>query len=229
MKRLINYLGQLRIYSLVDWMLLLIVSGANFFQFAGGVFMHIGFLGFLESQHQHPNREPVSDVHAIAVCMSAAAMFGGDMQKRAYYFLFFSGIYALKKYNRWALVSPVARGMQVWLILQLLLPFDSALLWCAAIGFTVRNALGDFRDIEHDRAEGMRTWPVALRVKQDWVFVHLVATLTTTWLWWSFSSLPMWIPTALNIVEVGTYWLTPRPSNKKAAQELRKILQCVWG
>lgn len=224
MSKWANYFGQLRIYSLVDLWLLLAVAGATGRPLWGAVLLHIGFLAFLESQHQHKEREPVPQVLPWVLFMIGWGWFGPRIVGTWY--MFFSVMYALKKQSLWGLASPFVRGAQTFV---LLLPFTTnhpRLLLTASVAMIIRNFFGDLRDVEQDCREGLRTWPVVFGLRRDLVFMHLFGVLVTTWLWWGFSTLPIWIPVAINSIEIGTYWLTPRPNNEKAAAWLQsKILQ----
>lgn len=59
MKILLNYIGQLRLYSLADFVLLLIAIGSNKYECWGAIVLHIAFLAYLESRHVHPYRARV--------------------------------------------------------------------------------------------------------------------------------------------------------------------------
>ena len=162
-----NYLGQLRIYSLVDLWLLLVVAGATGRPLWGAVLLHVGFLAFLESQHRHEEREPVPEALPWLVFMVGWEWFG--LRITGTWYIFFSVMYALKKSGYWGLDSPFARGAQTFV---LLLPFAAdrpCFLMAAVIAMIVRNIAGDGRDVEQNRREGLRTWPVVLGLRHDLV------------------------------------------------------------
>ena len=55
---LLNLLGQIRIYSLIDLIIILIAIKADNLQFIGVILLHLGFLLFLEYTHKHKYRRP---------------------------------------------------------------------------------------------------------------------------------------------------------------------------
>ncbi|MCL5666453.1 MAG: hypothetical protein M1383_01655 [Patescibacteria group bacterium] len=112
--------------------------------------------------------------------------------------------------------------------------FGSILPWAVGIATAVRNWLGDWRDAAEDAQgkESVYTWPVKFGW-QSQPFIHLFGVYGTTVLWWLFMVKPeVWLLIVMFTVETGTYWLTPRPSNKNAAAWLQnKILMHFsrWG
>lgn len=224
-KKCLNYLGQLRCYSLVDLILLLITAKISGQQFWGSIGIWIGFLAFLESRHNHEGREQVPSWSAFLLMVAAIPFFGIE---KGLLFCVLSFLYAQKNRGWWGLVSPFCRGLQT-VIMVGLGPFG----WVAGVLMTARNVLGDGRDTLQDRQEGLKTWTVVLGIKADWLFLHFFAVIFTTLIWWSAANLPpFWLVSAL-AVEAGAYWLTPRSSNCKAKAKLFGIWQgiirlCPW-
>lgn len=226
--RLLNYLGQLRIYSLVDLMLMLVAAGASpaSLRFWGAVFLWVGFLAHLESVHHDKGREPVPSLIAWLLWLQALVWWknstAGD--------LFFVGslLYAQKKKYPWGLISPFMRGLQTFVIVGHIVGYNHAFPWLVATLTALRNSLGDLRDSSEDAEEGIRTWPAMWKWRSR-PFVHLFGVFGTTIVWWlNADGLPLWLLPMILIVEATTYWLTPRPSNKKTAQWLHsKILRTL--
>ncbi len=220
-KKCLNYLGQLRCYSLVDLILLLIAAKVSGSQFWGSIGLWIGFLAFLESRHSHEGREEVPNWTAFLLMVTAIPFFGIE---KGLLFCGLSFFYAQKNKGWWGLVSPFCRGLQTVLMVGLG-PFG----WLAGTLMAVRNVLGDGRDTEQDRKEGqgLKTWTVILGAKADWLFLHFFAVLGTTLVWWRVANLPaVWLALAFAI-EVGTYWLTPRGSNCKAKAKMLGYWQSI--
>jgi len=216
----LNYFGQLRLYSLVDMILMMYASQAPFAALFGAMMLHIGFLAFLESRHKQPGRAPVSEDLPWVVCSYIGMRYFGDHIEAGIY-ICCSILYSMKNRGRWGLLSPFFRGAQIFLLTVPFADFWFAVL--AAVATAVRNVLGDLRDVVADRQDNMKTWPVILRIKEDWLFFHLAATLATTWLWWSFTSISVFCPASLTLIELRSYYLTPRSSNQKALAVLQRL------
>ncbi len=222
-KKLVNYLGQLRIYSLIDYMLMLVAAGAspNGPQFWGALDYWVGFLAHLESVHHDQGREPVPGILPWAVWLLATTTWKND--DVGFLFIALSLIYAWKKRKPWGLVSPFVRGLQALVITGGIMGYGHLFPWVAAVLTGRRNWKGDQRDKEEDqkdvnknRPDGVQTWPVVMGQEKDKPFAHLTALLVTTWVWWWFSKLPWWVPMGVNLIQLATYWCTPRTSNTHA-------------
>lgn len=221
---MINYIGQLRVYSLADLLFLLIVAGASPTSTLlwGAVGLWVGFLDYLESSHQHQNRARVPEWFAWVTWSISVVMF---LRIEGLVFILLSIIYAKKKHGQWGLVAPFVRGLQTLMLIVPNTGYVAWLPWVAALAIGWRNKKGDERDVEEDRADGMQTWPVAMGQEHDEPFGHLLGLVATTWLWWLFSNFSAWVPIMLDVIEVSTYWWTPRSSNKNANLSVRgKIL-----
>lgn len=230
MKKALNYLGQLRIYSLADLITMLRAVSKFSKTLWGGVLLWIGFLVFLESLHKDKGREPVNQIYAW-ISWLIALFFLRDSSGISGLYVIFSILYSLKKQWYWARFSPLLRGLQTICMLVLVSPWQVRWYWLTIAWLLIvnRNFWGDARDTLHDKEEKVKTWPVKFKMKER-PFAHLICTLGTSTAWWMYAcdiSLN-WLVTIF-VIEVATYWMTPRQSNKKAAQELHKILQLVWG
>lgn len=205
----LNYLGQARIYSLVDLLLLLWAAGINDWRMCPTVLFWLGFLALLESKHQHENRAYIPPCVCWLLWMPALILLP---YLTSLAFIILSYFYANKKWSFWGLCSPFVRGLQT--ICLITCAGSASSYWfviIASVAITLRNLAGDWRDVEQDSREGLCTWPVLIGAKQGGLFIHLIAIIGTTWLWWSFTNLSYWIPILLNFIECGTYFLTPRP------------------
>ena len=207
----LNYIGLARLYSLSDLVLLLVAAGLTGARFWAGLGLWLGFLAYLESRHAHPGRAGVPWIVAVILWIPSAYYFGVPWGSA---FIALSLLYTAKKHRWWGLVSPIARGLQTLVLVAAGLGFGWFAL-AAAAATAVRNALGDFRDVEHDREEGLKTWPVVLGIRTNWHYLHLVAVLTTTYLWWWKSGISILWLTIVWAVQLATYWVTPRISNPK--------------
>jgi hypothetical protein len=223
MKRFANYLGQLRVYSLADLSLLLVVAGATDRSLLGAIMLHVGFIAYLEYAHKRAHREPVPFWFVIASWVCAFALFA---KPESAIYILLSVAYSNKKRWRLGLISPMVRGLQTFVMVGAISGYHHALPLLAMGLMIIRNFLGDLRDAESDAKEGKWTLPAKLRMKSR-PFVHLLGMLGTTIAWWLFGKgLPVWLLPTTIVIETATYWLTPRQSNKNAAQWLHnKILQ----
>jgi hypothetical protein len=89
----LNLLGQIRLYSLIDLILLTIAINASFFQIIGTIFLHTGFLLFLEKTHKHKYRTPFPK-NSYAIITLIGLFFYKSFS--AIGFLLFSFFYAKK-------------------------------------------------------------------------------------------------------------------------------------
>lgn len=206
MTKVTNYIGQLRIYSLVDLVLLLIAVQADTLQFIGAIMLHLGFLAYLESRHSHAYREKIP--RWVAYVVAGIGLFFYRKIEGLLY-LCFSFLYT-KKNKRWGFVSPFFRGLQNLFLVAGITGYHTYLPYLVAGLFLLRNIIGDVRDAGKDTKEGMHTIPILMGMKKNHRFVHLFFTIGTSILWWSLSPLGVsWLLLAI-VLEVGTYHLTPR-------------------
>ncbi len=206
MKTFLNYLGQLRLYSLADLVLLLIAVGAITHQFWGALLLHVAFLAHLENRHAHTYRKrvPVSFSYILAI-------FGLLLFKRleGILYIFVSYLYT-KKTKNLGWLSPFCRGLQNLLIVGAITGYASYIPYLVGAVLFARNLTGDMRDVEKDKEERMRTIPVILGMRKNMKHIHLYATMVTSIVWWLVSPLAIgWLCLVL-LVQVSTYRLTPR-------------------
>ena len=88
--------------------------------------------------------------------------------------------------------------------------FHSPLPWIALAVMATRNFAGDVRDAAKDSSENMKTLPVILGMKRNVKYVHLVATLLTTAIWWTYTSIPPVYLAIIFLAQISSYDLTPR-------------------
>ncbi len=223
---ILNYFGQLRIYSLADYMLMLVAAGASpaSLRFWGAVFLWVGFLAHLESVHHDRGREPVHGLTAWLLWIQGLVWWRDNTT--GCLFVACSIYYARKKQWPWGLISPFLRGAQALVLVGGIADFDHVFPWVAATLIALRNLLGDLRDSSEDAKEGIRTWPAKWKWRSQPV-THLFGLFGTTVVWWlNAGNLPLWLLPTILVIEGTTYWLTPRSNNKKAAIWLHsKILR----
>lgn len=204
---MLNYLGQLRVYSLVDLVVLLIACGASSNEFLGAILLHIGFLAYLESRHQHSYRKNVPKYTWLVLILSGLLLYA---HIEGFYFVIFSYLYTLKNKKYFALFSPLMRGFQNFFIVAGIIGYNNNLIWLVLILLTLRNLGGDFRDTVKDTGENMKTLPVVMGLKTDMKKVHLLLTILTTLVWFSYTYLSLWLLVPIILIQIFSYNLTPR-------------------
>lgn len=196
---------------MVDASMLLVAIGATRNEFIGALCLQVSFLAYLENQHAHEGRNKVPAWVWIIFLLLGSILYAHIAE--IIIFCIASSLYAFKNKGKHGLFSPHHRGSQIFIILVGLMHNRSTLVLLPLIAYFVifiRNTLGDFRDVEKDRKQGMLTIPIALGVKKNWKHGHLIALLASTAIWWSYTDLSFyWFGCAL-IVEFSTYNLTPR-------------------
>ncbi len=205
MKTFINYLGQLRVYSLVDLILLLIAAGADSSKFIGVFCFHVGFLAYLESRHAHSIRVAVPK-WVWPLFLSVGLIFYRDFIGVTG-FLVASYCYTKKTRVKWGMWAPFFRGIQMFF---LVFPLSYPLSLVVFAVFFFRNAVGDTRDIVKDMAQEMKTLPMILDMTHDFKRGHLVAMIVSTSTWWSLTNLPLYVLLFGIFSEIASYNLTQR-------------------
>ncbi len=203
-----DFVGTLRIYSLLDLILFLLIFKLTLIQTIGFILAHIGFLFFLEYKHKHSYRE---SFHWI---FWALPSFLGILFSQNYIpvllFLIFGYLYAQKDKSYFATLSPVFRGLQHYSISAFLLS-PTHIVSILSLGlFFLRNVLGDFRDVKKDLKEGMKTIPILFGLKYGLKYVHLIGTITTTIVWSYFLNLSIITLFTVVIIQILTYNITKR-------------------
>ncbi len=147
---MLNYLGQLRIYSLIDFVVLLVASQANLYEFIGVVLIHVGFLAYLESRHNHSYRKSVPKYLWIFPTIVGIAFYGH--YTFALLFIICSLLYTLKTKSYFAIFAPFMRAFQYFFLIGGITGFFSQLPWIVLLVIFIRNFTGDVRDPNGVRA-----------------------------------------------------------------------------
>src|SRR3989344_3885227 len=204
--KILNYLGQLRLYSLADLALLLVATRATTYQFWGAILLHIAFLAYLESKHAHTYREKIPT--SISYILAIVGLFFFRKIEGLLYLL--AGYFYTKKTKNLGWISPFFRGLQNIFIVGAITGYASSFPYIVGLIFFIRNFIGDMRDTEKDRMEGTKTIPVLLGIKKNIKHVHLFATITTSIIWGFLSPISITWLAAVIVIEIATYNLTPR-------------------
>lgn len=201
-----NYLGQVRLYSLVDLILLLIAVSADKFEFIGAILLHLSFLAYLEFNHGHKYRKSFGNYVWVILCVFGI-IFYSHIEVLGY--LLFSYLYTKKNEKGFPSVAPIFRGLQsVFLVLGIM--GYSILLVPLFFLMAIRNFIGDIRDIEKDKKEEMRTLPIVLGMKPSWYYWHLVFTMFTSTILWFYADISFIWLILVYLIQIGSYDWTPR-------------------
>lgn len=204
---LLNLLGQIRVYSLIDLIVLLVAIKTNVPQLVGAIILHIGFLLFLEYTHKHNYRTPFPKY------LWAFLFLIGIVFYKSFFvigFLIFSFLYTKKNLPFLSPYSPLFRGLQIYFLTAGIIGFLNPLCLFAGVLLGLRNFTGDLRDITKDKKEKMKTLPIILGFNKDMKHIHLIALLLTSLVWWNISELSLIWLIGIFLIEIGTYNLTPR-------------------
>lgn len=207
MNKLLNYLGQLRIYSLVDLALMIYVAGARGQVFWGVIILWVGFLAYLENQHKHAYRLKIPRGFWVILIFFGLILF---RRVEGIGFVVVSYLYTCKNKKNYGIFAPFFRGMQSFLLVGGVAGFDNILTWLALLLTVGRNLLGDFRDAGKDATEGMKTLPIFFGWKRNLPVVHLLGIWGTTFVWWHYSGLGVAQLLFLWAIQLASYNLTPR-------------------
>lgn len=206
-KIMLNYLGQLRIYSLLDLLILLVALKVNSNEFIGVVFLHIGFLAYLETSHHHSYRKKVPKYLWIFFTLIGLIFYG---HIEGILFIICSYLYTLKTKKSFALLAPFMRGLQYFFLVAGIIGYNSSLTWITLVLIIVRNFCGDLRDITKDKRENLKTLPIFLGLHRDIMYIHLGVILITTFTWFQYTNLALWMLIPIFLIQIVTYRLTPR-------------------
>ncbi|GGO99665.1 hypothetical protein [Wenjunlia tyrosinilytica] len=208
MQHALNYLGQLRIYSYVDLLLLFQALHAGLRDMVGLSLLWFGFLIHLEWQHRDMGRLrwpwPVWALLWIAGVVLVA-------DPMCVPFLVLAAGYSLKKRIPFlAAVSPLINaGLKVALIEPLPGAHARQVLLVFVL-MTIRNLLGDVRDAAKDAGEGVASIPVRLGYRRHTPLVYPLGLAVTSAVWVAMAGLPWWVWCCALAVQALTYRLTPR-------------------
>lgn len=211
MKRAINYIGQIRIYSLIPFVLFTTTFSDNPIKIISLSLLWIGFLVYLEVSHKDPFRLPFFKYLWVLFVIPALIVATPD----ALLFIFFSFLYTKKKDGVfWGGTSSLWRGLQNFSLAILASPTIAII---SLILTYTRNLVGDIRDAGHDKQSDTITLPVLLGISKNHTigyYGHLGLILFSSILWWNMSlfSIPLHTLIILLIIQTLSYPLTPRAS-----------------
>ncbi len=213
MKTVLNYLGQLRIYSFLDLLVFATALTKEINIIVGIGLLWLGFLFYLESRHDDEFRLKINKylwtgpfafslvLLPVWICLS---------------FALFSYLYTKKKQHAaWGVSAPLWRALQNGIIAA---GFNFQLAILAFILIFIRNVIADFRDAHDDKQRGILTIPVVLGVgkNQAWAFyVHLMLVVAATIIWLNFSFFDSRLILPIILFQLFSYPLTPRLSNPR--------------
>jgi hypothetical protein len=203
-----NYIGQLRLYSCADLVLLLLAVGSDASQLLAVSLLWFGFLVYLEWQHRDPGRQPWPAVAWIVLWVAGIIV---SHTLVVVPFLVLSVLYAGKKAApAVACVSPLVSGAIKGSLLLLVPGVGAERIVLVVVLTGLRNLAGDLRDTLKDGREGVQTIPVRLGVRRDMPAAYPIALATTSAVWVLLGQMPLWSLLAAWAIQATTYPLTPR-------------------
>jgi 4-hydroxybenzoate polyprenyltransferase len=212
-KSILNYAGQVRIYSFLDLIVLATALSRNVNVIIGIGLLWLSFLLYLEGVHKDELRLRIGEYFwAIPFFLSLFLLHFWVCLG----FAVFSYLYTNKKKNKFFGISaPLWRGLQDGIIAFGFNPQIAILVFGLIF---LRNLVADFRDAFDDKQRKINTIPVLLGVSKNqiWAFyAHIFLVITTTIIWFQYSFLDTRLILPIVILQLITYPLTPRLSNPK--------------
>lgn len=211
-----NYLGQLRLYSLIDLLILLIAVKASSFEFVGVVFLHIGFLAYLESRHQHSYRKKLPKYLWVVLAIIGLLFY---QHIEGVLFVILSYFYTLKNKQHFGLFAPIMRGLQYFFLVAGIIGYHNKFIWVVLVLIVIRNFCGDLRDVVKDREENLKTLPIGIGLTRDIKYIHLIVMLVTTFVWFQYTNWSLWFLISIFLIQILTYSITPRNLTKTEVKE----------
>jgi 1,4-dihydroxy-2-naphthoate octaprenyltransferase len=205
--KIINIIGQIRIYSLVDLILFCLVICANTFQFLGIILLHISFLFYLESAHKHSYRLQIPKYIWIITGIIGTILYA-SLAVLGY--IIASVLYAKKNNAPYSYFSPLSRGLQIYFLSAGIIGYTNPVSFLAMLVLTVRNLAGDLRDVIKDKNEDMITLPILLGFKNNYKQIHLVILFLTSFIWWYLLKISIIWLILVYLIQIITYNITPR-------------------
>lgn len=210
---ILNYLGQLRLYSFLDLLIFATALTHDPKIIAGIGLLWLSFLLYLEIRHKDAHRLEINWFMWL-VPFTLALLWVPFWVVIGFAVVSYS--YTNKKKNLFfGVTSPFWRGLQNGLLAA---AFDLRLALLAFVLTVIRNLIGDLRDVHDDKVRGVKTIPVAFGLirNQTWAFYgHLIFTIFTTLIWFNFSFLNTVLIIPIILIQIASYPLTPRLSNPK--------------
>lgn len=206
-KTILNYIGQLRLYSYADLLLLFFWLDLSTKEIISCSLLWFGFLIYLETVHKDTGRSQWNIFAWIIPWLLALLI----IQKWQIIFFFMAAIlYTLKKKKNLGFISSVFNGLvKVGLIIFLPVANTYNILIIFTV-MTFRNLMGDFRDIEKDNSEKMRTLPIILGFKNDIKFLYPSTLALSSALWFILGDVSIIFLVITWLVQLITYSWTPR-------------------
>jgi len=201
-----NYIGQLRIYSFVDLILLFIVADATNLEIIGCSLLWFSFLIFLEFIHKDKGRK-IWSIYAWILPLIVGVVIINKIE--IVFFILASILYTYKKKYPFGLMSPIANGL-LKSFLVLLISDEINLLIMVFILMSIRNLAGDFRDAHKDFNENIITLPVIFGYRKNTDYIYPFFLALTTMVWVIMGEINVWIIIPLWFIQFTTYHLTPR-------------------
>ena len=212
-KTLLNYFGQLRLYSFLDLVIFATALTSNLNSILGISFLWLSFLFYLESRHNDELRLKVHNhlwliPFGISLFLIPVWVCVG--------FALFSYLYTEKKKNKFfGITAPLWRALQNAIIAFGFKPQIALLVFVLIF---IRNLIADFRDVHDDKQRNIQTIPVLLGLmkNQPWAFyVHIFLVIGNTLVWFHYSFLDIRFLLPIIILQLISYPLTPRLSNPR--------------
>ncbi|TFF36194.1 hypothetical protein [Mucilaginibacter psychrotolerans] len=203
----LNYFGQLRMYSYVDIILMMVAFRADTMMIVSCSFMWFGFLIHLEWQHRDRGRL-VWPVWAWIIPWIAGIIIHPSAFQIP--IIATCAAYSLKKRYRWiGLISWIINGgIKAWMVAMIPAPLWGIYLVGGLM--CLRNLAGDMRDGGKDSAEKVFTLPVALGLKKNIPFLYPSCLVATSIIWVCIGGISfLWLVPVFFIQSL-TYNLTPR-------------------
>ena len=203
-----NYVGQLRLYSYSDLVLMLLATGADARALAQASCLWLGFLVFLEYIHRDRGR------HRWPLLAWVAPWLAAVLLNPSYLLIAFgllAVLYTLKKtVPPLASVSPILNGCLKGSLVCLVPGVAVWQVTVVVILTALRNLAGDFRDVAKDSAEKGATLPVRLGMHRDITWIYPATLAATSTVWVIIGGLPAWALLTAFLVQATTYRWTPR-------------------
>lgn len=203
----INYIGQLRLYSLLDLIIFCFALLASAQDFVGIILLHIAFLAYLETRHSHSYRKPVPKYFWLVLTLVGILFY---RHWEVIGFLLSSYIYTKKTNGYFGALSPIMRGLQYLFLAAGVIGYNHPLTWIAFIVIFIRSFAGDLRDTGKDKAENLKTLPVIIGLDRNVPVIYFITLLATSYIWWSFTTLPIYMLLGVFIIQITTYNITAR-------------------
>jgi 4-hydroxybenzoate polyprenyltransferase len=220
-KTILNYLGQLRIYSFLDIFVLATALSRSLNVVAGILLLWISFLAYLESRHNDQLRLKVNRYLFLVPFVLSLFLLPIWL---CLGFALFSVFYTNKKKNKiWGVSAPFWRAAQNGIIA---LGFNPSLAILVFVLTFIRNLVGVFRDAGDDKKRSINTIPAALGFSknQTWAFYgHMLLVVATTIVWFNYSFLDVRLLLPIIILQILSYPLTPRLSNPRYLDIYRNV------